>query len=243
MTNNEYQSPKPLPFTPDAARGVYEYVNLDNPWMQRAREVRSGLGRGCNWSVGAVLVRDDEELSVGGNNEEVTEQPLFCVRRVLGCTSGVDYHLCDLCSGSHAEQSALKKARQNNIDVSGATVYLYGHWWGCKSCWDELVQAGVSRMCLVERATELFEAQPSTRQPWFDRAAVCVNGEKTPVRDLFATGLSQIGVKTRTDGVSVFFDQDAVWIADRYRVDTRDMPTALRTISTRLFTVLRDRFA
>ena len=80
--------------------------------------------------VCAVLITKKGEISVGENliyNEEVTECPR---------TKGEGYDKCtSVCKQKgHAETEAIRKARENRLDILGANLYLMGHYRICDNC-------------------------------------------------------------------------------------------------------------
>lgn len=159
-----YASPKPHPYLPDGR--IIGYVPADDPHMHAARVVSETIARGCTHRVGSVLVRDGAIIARGGNNQGQAVTPLFCARKVLESKSGEGYEFCSLCAGPHSEATAVADARARGVDTRGADVYLYGHWWCCKPCWDVMLDAGIANVHLVEGATELFERPEPRRPQW-----------------------------------------------------------------------------
>lgn len=207
-----YSSPKPLPFLPE--EGSIAYVPEHDLFMQHARRVSETLARGCMWRVGTVFVRDGVVLAQAGNNEAITEQPIFCVRRAIGCKTGERYDLCELCRGPHAEATAVQRAKEQGVDLVGAHAYLYGHWWCCAPCWAAMLSAGVTRVYLVEGATEQFEVLPQSRPNWLEVPKVCITGDHPEVGPLLRRGLSLAGIVEDPAGVVIAFDGDTVTIND-----------------------------
>lgn len=84
----------------------------------------------------------------------------MCVRKLLKVRSGTKYWLCPGCSThhDHAESGAVRDAlaKSGREAVQGADVYLYGHYWCCKPCWDAMIAGGIRDVYVVERADELF---------------------------------------------------------------------------------------
>jgi deoxycytidylate deaminase len=142
------------------------YVPADNEFMREAKRVRDTMSTDRNHSTGAVVVLNGEIVGRGANQSALKNDKLldfhkntFCVRRFLKIKTGTKYWLCPGCSSSrhHGETRAVKDALKNKGSIQGADLYLYGHWWCCRPCWDEMIKAGIDKVYLVEGATELFK--------------------------------------------------------------------------------------
>ena len=158
-----YISTKSYPYLP-LGREI-KYVPEDNLFMQEAMRAQKELSTDHSVSTGAVVVLENRVLGRGANQSALKSKWLiefhkntFCVRRFFKIPSGQKYWFCPGCASfrHHAEASALRDALSKKIDVNGADIYLYGHWWCCKSCWDSMTKAGVKNVYLVEGATEKF---------------------------------------------------------------------------------------
>lgn len=219
-----YSSPKPLPFLPEGRE--IAYVAIDHPHMRAAQEVSETRAHGCNWCVGVVVVRDGEILVRAGNNEDVGEMPLFCVRRAVGCKTGEGYDLCALCRGAHAEATAVRRAQEQGIDLHGASVYLYGHWWCCAPCWDAMIGAGITEVFLPEQATELFEVLPQQQPRWKEQPVVHITGEHEMLLPILRRGLQLAGVTEGAHGLSIAVLDGKVEIDGRTYLITEGAETA-----------------
>ena len=76
--------------------------------------------------IGAVIVRDDVEVSSGyvGSPRE-TEHCIDtgrCLRRELGIPPGERY---ELCRSVHAEQNAIINAARTGVTITGGEMYIY----------------------------------------------------------------------------------------------------------------------
>ena len=155
---------KTLPYLPEGRR--IEYVNLDNPFMHEAKWVAENLSTEQRHPTGAVVVKDGEIIGKGGNQSGLKNKTLrklhnekgVCVRKLIHAKTGTLYWTCPGCASpkSHAEQVATKDAQKKGYDVTGADLYLYGHWWCCESCWSAMIDAGINNVYLLENADELF---------------------------------------------------------------------------------------
>lgn len=120
----------------------------------------------------AVVVKDGKIFSMAANQSGYKNKMLirwhqswFCIRRWFKIKSGTHYWLCPGCAKSydHAEGRASRQARDKYGDmVKGSDLYLYGHWWCCKPCSDEMVRAGVSRVILLDGAKDSFVGPKET---------------------------------------------------------------------------------
>jgi deoxycytidylate deaminase len=80
-----------------------------------------------------------------GENDCATPQAA-CPREI-----GEGYEKCKTICGQagHAETEALRKAKESNINLRGATAYLRGHYWMCEPCGAALREAGVSFVTII----------------------------------------------------------------------------------------------
>lgn len=78
----------------------------------------------------------------------------FCKRPQLTCprADGEGYGKCiAICEQQgHAEIQALRAARENNLDVTGAHVYVLGHYYACAECCRALWAAGVGAITILQ---------------------------------------------------------------------------------------------
>lgn len=235
-----YSSPKPFPFLPEGGR--IEYAPIGHPWIRAAQQVSETVARGCNWCVGAVIVRNDEVLEAAGNNEATEDRPLFCVRRAFGCKTGERYDLCGLCRGAHAEATAVQRAQAKGIDVRGADVYLYGHWWCCAACWTAMIDAGITRVFLPEGATELFEVLPQRRPDWLEEPRVHILGDHPEIVPVLRRGLELAGVVEHPEGVVVHVTPHEIRV-DLRSCEVTDTFETVKQLSAMLHDALVARYA
>jgi hypothetical protein len=162
------------PYLPEGR--VIEYVPADDPWMGFARQIarRESLDKtmpgasvitappGAAIDVGGssvVLAHGHGEAIVGfGANGSAHHETHGCERVRRGCRSGEGYDLCEGCSPkNHSEAKAIADARRVGItDLRGYNLYLWGHWWCCKDCWDAMIAAGIARVFLLKGSEVLF---------------------------------------------------------------------------------------
>lgn len=143
------------------------YVPENNPFMQEAKEVARKESTEKRFSTGAVIVRvrDSVVVSKGANKASLTSESLinlhkkYCIRRILGIPSGQKYWLCPGCAAGdhHAEYRASKKLIKQGFDKSDQfDLYLWGHWWACKDCWDKMIEVPIRNLYVMEGSEVLF---------------------------------------------------------------------------------------
>jgi len=151
------------PYIPEGKE--IKYVSATDTFMREAERVRNTTSTDLNHPTGAVIVLNNDIIGRGSNQSALKNKTLiqfhkngWCIRRLLNIPSGKKYWLCPGCSSfrHHAEPQAIQDARSLHDSIDGASIYLYGHWWCCKSCWDTMMSAGIKKVYLVEDATNLF---------------------------------------------------------------------------------------
>lgn len=139
---------------------------MANSFMQEAQRMWREHSTERNHPTGAVVVTAGVVIGGSGNQAAIKNKTLqawhkrgLCIRRMFKIPSGQKYWLCPGCAKHHhhAEQLAIRDAQKRGSDTTGADVYLYGHWWCCKPCWDAMIGAGIKDVYLVEGATEQFK--------------------------------------------------------------------------------------
>src|SRR3989338_4761360 len=107
--------------------------------------------------VAAVIVKDYQVIGWGANGSDYHTNNQ-CQRVVLGCKTGEGYELCEGCHPkNHSEAKAIKDVQSRGLlDARGADLYLWGHWWCCKSCCDAMIEAGIRDVYLLDRSYILF---------------------------------------------------------------------------------------
>lgn len=144
------------PYMPDNRR--LKYAPADQEWVLEAKRAREECAGDPLYPVGIVIVRDGEVLVRAGNGfNKGPNEVHVCPRIVEECPSGTGYDLCSLHDApGHAEQMAVKMAKEQGIDLEGADAYMYGHWWACEPCWTALIDAGVRDLYVTDDAHERF---------------------------------------------------------------------------------------
>jgi deoxycytidylate deaminase len=143
------------------------YVSKDNQFMQEAKEVARKESTDKRSSTGAVIVkvRDNVVVSKDANKAPLTNNKLidlhkkYCIRRILGIPSGQKYWLCPGCAAGdhHAEYRASKKLIKQGFDKNDQfDLYLWGHWWACKDCWDKMLEIPIRNLYVMDNSEVLF---------------------------------------------------------------------------------------
>lgn len=144
---------------PEQQATLYHRLDNSHSLMRAARAIALGMSLDLKQRVGAVIARNGAILGVGANGSGYHALH-GCRRKELGCKTGEGYDLCEGCSPqNHAEAAALAHARSRGIDVAGAQVVMWGHWWACRDCWASLRIAGIDRISLIHDARSYFDPE------------------------------------------------------------------------------------
>ncbi len=136
------------------------HVPADNKYMLIAKEVAQTQSTDKKTSTGAVVVDNNGNVVVSAANQSAIKNkfllethPRWCIRKFFRIPSGEKYWLCPGCASHkyHAESFAMAKAKKSKINVSGCDLYLWGHWWCCKPCWDAMIKSGIRNVYLEEK--------------------------------------------------------------------------------------------
>lgn len=131
------------------------YVKPDNKFMKEARKVLKKSG--CiKQPTAAVVVKNGKIIGRGAN---AGKRVKVCPRIVHNCPTGTGYEYCKkVCKQEgHAEVMAIRDALKKTKNLKGASLYLEGHWWICKPCWDEIIRVGISKTYLRKDSMELYK--------------------------------------------------------------------------------------
>ncbi len=144
------------------------YVPEDNKYMSAAREVAESKSTDRNVPTGAVIVDEGGEILVREANQSALKNKFlldthktWCIRKLFKIPSGQKYWLCPGCAshknhGEYGAVVALQKKFSNKIG-SNLDLYLWGHWWCCKPCWDKMIEAGIKNVYLEEGVEKRFK--------------------------------------------------------------------------------------
>jgi deoxycytidylate deaminase len=149
---------------------TFRFVSWDDIFMIVAKEYARQHSLDDAVKTGAVVVKADVIIGYGANGSEY-HKLYTCERVKLGIPTGEGYHLCEGCHPkNHAEPRAISSAQEAGHDTSGASLYLWGHWWACEPCWKAILEAGIVDVVLLENSRELFhkDSPGNILGRWFD---------------------------------------------------------------------------
>ncbi len=132
------------------------YVPKDNAFILFAKAYARKHSLDKTLPAAAVIVKDGEVIGSGANGSSYHTWH-GCERVRQGCGSGKGYELCKGCHpNNHAEQSAIRDVKKTEFFTEGADMYIWGLWWCCESCWNEIIKAGIKDVYLMEDSESLF---------------------------------------------------------------------------------------
>ena len=135
------------------------YVPALNEFIEKAKE----FARKHNTvrHVGAaVVVKSGRIIGEGSIGAGFHGEHGGCIREEMNVPTGTQYDLCKGCNYEyHSEVSAIRNARERGNDPDGADLYLWGHWWCCEPCWNEMIEAGIKNVYLLEGSERLFNKE------------------------------------------------------------------------------------
>lgn len=148
----------PLIKYPYTAPGkTYKYVAPDNEFMLAAKAAAEG--HGCRkHATSAVVVKNGEIVYRASNAGTFVK---VCPRVYKDYKTGEGYRFCQEYCGQqgHSEVLIVEQARAEGVDLTGAELYLYGHWWVCQNCWDHLLSAGIEDVYLQKNSEVDFNLE------------------------------------------------------------------------------------
>ncbi len=114
---------------------------------------------GCVQPTAAVIVKNGKIIGRGTNKIKIKVD--ICPRKLLGYRSGTGYEICKTVCGQkgHAEVVAIRNALNKTKSLKGASLYLDGHWWICKNCWNRIIEVGIGRVYLRKDSIEIYKKQ------------------------------------------------------------------------------------
>jgi deoxycytidylate deaminase len=150
----------------------YEFIENDNKFIEASKQAAIDLSLTSIFPIGIVAEKDGQIIARAGNGNGYHEKNLDtpghrkgCIRRYLNderekvglekFKGGEGFELCPGChTDSHAEANLIKESKILNKynDLNGANVYMYGHFWCCKDCWQKMIEAGIKKVYLPNLA-------------------------------------------------------------------------------------------
>lgn len=142
------------PYIPEGVE--IKYVSAGNEFMVMVKEFARTHSLDKTMPGAAVVVKNGEAVGIGANGSDYHETH-ECKRVKRGSKTGEDYELCEGCHPkNHSEKRAIADTREKGVDLKGADLYLWGHWWCCELCWQEMTEAGIANVYLMEGGEKLF---------------------------------------------------------------------------------------
>ena len=150
MANPKYEPP----YVPEGRKVLY--VPVTNPYMAQAKEYARTHSLDKEMPNTSLIVKNNFIIGRGANGSTY-HNTNGCERVRLNIPTGTGYELCEGCHPkNHGESKAIKNAKDNGYDVSGGDLYMWGHWWCCRNCWEAMTQAGIKDVYLLEGSDILF---------------------------------------------------------------------------------------
>jgi deoxycytidylate deaminase len=150
------------PYIPEGR--TIEYVPASNFYMRVAMEFTRLQSLDKVHPTGSVIVKaneltGNEIIGFGANGTDYHEKN-GCERKKLQIPTGMGYELCEGCHPkTHSESRAIEDAIRQGESTAGSDLYLWGHWWCCKWCWDEILEAKIRQVYLLENSEVLFDRE------------------------------------------------------------------------------------
>lgn len=134
------------------------YVGIDNKFMRLARDFAKKHSLDDYMPGAAVIVKDGVVVGEGANGSKYHDKHP-CRRKDLGLKTGEGYELCEGCHpNNHSEVASINNAkdRGNKKGLTEANLYLWGHWWCCKPCWEAMIEVDIRNVYLLKDSEKLF---------------------------------------------------------------------------------------
>ncbi len=159
MENSSNNQNISYPYLPEGREILY--VGMDNYYMASAYKIAKSNSLDKTMPTGAVIVGPNEGLVSGfGANGSNYHELHGCERVRRNIPTGEQYELCDGCNPkNHAEIKAIFNTTAGK--VFDADLYLWGHWWCCKDCWDRMIKVGIKNVYLLEGSEKYFNKDSS----------------------------------------------------------------------------------
>lgn len=154
MENQPPKTKNEVPYIPEGRTILY--VSSSNVYMIEAKEYARLHSLDREMPNTSLIVKDGKVVGRGANGSDY-HKTHECERVKQHIPTGQGYELCEGCHPkNHGESQAIKNAKEKGQDVSGADLYMWGHWWCCKDCWSTMISAGIKDVYLLENSEILF---------------------------------------------------------------------------------------
>jgi len=132
------------------------YVPTSNQFMAEAKEYARVNSLDKEMPNTSVIVKNGVIIGRGANGSTYHETH-GCERVKRNIPTGEGYEICEGCHPkNHGESRAIQNAKDQGADITGADLYMWGHWWCCRSCWDAMISVGIKNVYLLENSEVLF---------------------------------------------------------------------------------------
>jgi deoxycytidylate deaminase len=143
------------PFLPEGRE--IRYVPASNEFIKEARAFAREHSLDAAMPNASVLVKDGIIIARAANGSDFHKNN-ECERIRRNIPTGQGYELCEGCHPkNHSEQSVINEAKDSGFETEGSDIYLWGHWWCCGPCWDEMIKSGIRYVYLLEGSEILFD--------------------------------------------------------------------------------------
>lgn len=144
----------------------YQYVPENNTFMNEAKIYAIEHSLDDNVKTASMVVVDGVVRGRAANGSDY-HKTHGCERVRLACPSGIGYEKCEGCHPkNHSEGKAMTDAHQQGFETKGADLYLWGHFWCCKPCWEAMLAGGIKNVYLLQDCKQIFDV---TRKPKVSR--------------------------------------------------------------------------
>lgn len=167
-----------------------QYIPEKNKFILLAKKIAKKSG--CTkQATGSVLVKNGKIIGKGTN---AGKRVRVCPRVLRGSKTGEDYHFCkDYCNQEgHSEVMAVRDAEKNGHNVAGSDLFLYGHWWCCKNCWDVMIKAGIKNVYLMKKSEEKFNFSSKIGKIYVSGALTFVDESLKEIYEKIAASCSAV---------------------------------------------------
>ncbi len=145
------------PYLPEGKRILYAGEN--NAFMSAAMEFALENSLDKVMPNASLIIKNNKIINAAANGSDYHKK-FECQRIKLKIPTGQGYELCEGCHyKNHSESKVIRKARLEGCDTKNADLYLWGHFWCCKPCWNEIITAKIKNVFLLEKSYVLFNKE------------------------------------------------------------------------------------
>ena len=145
-----------VPYLPPGGRLIE--IDPQNPFLEAAREQSEKIKTDNTKNKTGVVIVKNQQIVAQAHMKYKFHKFIGCIRKWFKQPTGKNYWLCPGCWPSgHAEAQAIHQAKKAGIDLHGAELYLWGHWYCCCHCWAAMQSVGINTVYLPKGAKKMFE--------------------------------------------------------------------------------------